>query len=740
MKVSESPSHPANPTNWSTADIVAGALCLLFIVIVYGSLSCGDTVLNHGDVHTDERAIVGAEEFRWEGTDALHDTQVEDASGTLGFVPSYYARHPSGGVVALSSLRRNGFSYGAARLLPLIASAIGLFGFFRFLFVLSRRRLFALAGMGLLATAAPYYILADSYQLYSYGLLAKGLCFWMIAEGTVRSWPHRLIPFATSGLIALVGVAYLGLESMPAIGLASFVTPLLLSGAGWRNRVLASLTSATLTGSGMALGCLILIRRMMTAMNGTLDETLDHLAQSVSSRSIGTQHGLNEAGRDYVGEISHRLDVYLEPQIWLAGIGLLVVLGAVFALRHRGARLALAAASACALAEIPYFFLMRDHVFIHQHTTVHVTATAAAFAALAFAVLPERGRIPLAISALVAALVVTSSALRSPDDTYGNLILPSSSRFIAAVSSEIDELLDDVPEGSILVVRASTPGCSWHLRARAAMHGIRSVDFPADSIGRWLVEVDEEGTKIDAIHLVDVSTAEILDVVDRPEVASRTILLVLEQIDEAGIAEATRSYARLKSSGHFALFGLERCYPGLMSDGLGLTRQELRGRRLLSPSAEAIQASGITYPLVNDAPNGVWLHASPAEIDGATTAELQLAGQETFRAISCAIDYEPAGRPGQPNLSFTLRAFDGETEIGHARRRLSPSPEEFRVVSEFARASTVDRLVFELTLTDGARYNSWARVVVRDIELLRRADDDGVLLGARDTERPKLIR
>ena len=89
----------------ASADRIAQGVVVAFIVGCFGLFSLRSDVFCHGDVGTDGRALIGSEQVNRLGMRSLHYTQTVDGRAELGLSPSYYPRHPNGGVVFLAWLR-----------------------------------------------------------------------------------------------------------------------------------------------------------------------------------------------------------------------------------------------------------------------------------------------------------------------------------------------------------------------------------------------------------------------------------------------------------------------------------------------------------------------------------------------------------------------------------------------------------------------------------------------------------
>ncbi|MCB9832561.1 MAG: hypothetical protein H6807_08800 [Planctomycetes bacterium] len=693
---------------------IALAICALFVIGVFWRLSLTGNLLDHGDIHTDQRAIVAADEFRELGFQTLHFMQTEDSVAEFGFEPSYYHRHPAGGVMALAILQEIGLERATIRLLPLLATAIGLYGFFRFQETVAGNAIFALVGTGMLAVAAPYYILADSFQLYSYGLMAKGLCFWFVAAAATRDWRPRLKLLFLSFLTSFLSVTLFGLETMPAVGLASFFAPLVLAGPGIRRRLAAAVASASLTGLGMALGWAVRIANMMTAFDGDLSRTLRNLAGSLSSRSVGREFDLNSAGRAYAAEVWFRVTSYLPVHLILGAAGLLVATVVIIRFGRDRSRPALLAVIICLVSELPYFIVMRRHVYLHPHTTVHLTLSAAALGGLLWAYLPARNRLLTALGGAAGVAAFGLVLVLSPRTTWGNLVLPVDGRHVVAIRNEVDQLLSGLPEHSLVLV-GTTHGYSWHVRCFGSMRGLRCVDMAPDGERIFITRDPDSGRQIR--HGLDAFDHRTF--ANRPEVGNRPVYLVVETHDQDSLAAATGRFECLRSGARMALFGVAR-YPALpLSASVQVSVSSLRDFVQVSPTEEEMAAAKVNYRLANKHRNGLWLHAPPRAIGKPTVAAVTIPIAKQITRITGVLDYDRAEKPGQPKLSFSLRARDGGALVGEGGMAVTPGETGATFAIDLAPNTAVDALEFGLELAEGETHNSWAGVVVRDLELRR---------------------
>lgn len=680
-------------------------LCLLFVPCAYFGLGAQAGRLDHGDINTDQRAVVAAREFQSLGYLRLGFMQTEDSRAAIGFEPSYYHRHPAGGSIALAFLRSRGFGYGLARLLPLFATAIGLFGFHRFLRVIVPEGPYALMGTALLAVASPYYLLADSFQFYSYALMVKGLCFWLLAAAASSSRAGRALRLFGSSLLVVICVCLLGLETMPAVGLASFVAPLFLGRGGRRARVLAAIGSAAATGLAMVVGWALRLPSMRLVYYGDLRETLERLWASVSERSLGGRLPIKH-DRGYLAELALRLQDYLQLHLLLGLVGLLLLVVLWRRARSLPARGALVATTICLLAELPYFLFMRQHVYIHRHTLVHLTAGAAAAAALPWAFLTG-GSGGKRLLALVTGGVVIGLVLAfSPRNTTSNLVRPVDAGYSMKIQERMAALLDGIDPGSLLLVRTRIND-SWYLRSCAAQRDLLSLDLAEDGAQAYRFRDPASGKPVHA-------TAEQIPVAAFVELAvnqGRVAYAVVDTDDPLQL-QGMKPHRLLRRSGRLALFGLVAWDDDLGAPSIPIPLEDLRLARLIEPDPAKVLAGKVDYALVNRHRQGLWLHAPPRQVGPATRAVVDLSVAPRARALSGSILYEPVSGSRQASLVLEVEAVAGDEVLGKCAIELEVGSAWSPFELDLDPNRTVERLEFRLSLAEGERSNALARVVV----------------------------
>lgn len=449
----------------AAADRVATAALAAFCVGTFLVLSLRSDVFCHGDVGTDGRALIGAEQFRRVGGAALHWTQTVDGRAEIGLRPSYYPRHPNGGVAVLAALRGAGFDVPAARLAPLLATTCGLLGLW-----LAARRLAGGAAAAAVACAAaayaPHYLLADSLQFYSYGLFAKGVGLWC-AAGVATTTGRARAAFALGATAAaFAGPSLCGLETMPALGLLSFAVPLIAGPGALRARFFGACVAAGATGAGMALGVLVRVLNMAPIFGGSAADALRHLGASAASRSLGGDDGALK-GAAYVAEVAERLAAYAPLHLAVAAAG--VALAVFMRVRGRTTPPGAAFAVACLAAELPYFALMRRHVSLHVHTLMHLgfaVAAAAALGALALARLAPVGRARRAALVAAAGLAVASVAV-APLEERGNLLARGTRERLKDAAEDSRDALLAAPRDAVVYIAPHAR--DWQVREAASL-------------------------------------------------------------------------------------------------------------------------------------------------------------------------------------------------------------------------------------------------------------------------------
>ena len=119
-----------------------------------------------------------------------------------------------------------------------------------------------------------------------------------------------------------------------------------------------------------------------------------------------------------------------------------------------------------------------------------------------------------------------------------------------------------------------------------------------------------------------------------------------------------------------ALFGVAR-YPALpLSASVQVSVSSLRDFVQVSPTEEEMAAAKVNYRLANKHRNGLWLHAPPRAIGKPTVAAVTIPIAKQITRITGVLDYDRAEKPGQPKLSFSLRARDGGALVGEGGMEL----------------------------------------------------------------------
>ncbi|MEZ6197125.1 MAG: hypothetical protein R3F20_15565 [Planctomycetota bacterium] len=614
---------------------------------------------------------------------ALHGLQVEDARARIGMEPVYYFRHPAGGVVALAWLRDVGLDADTARFLPLLATTLGLFFFFLFLREATGRSGLALAGLVLLALASPYYLIADSYQLYSYALGAKALGFWLTARAARRAGRAVAIAMLSGGIVAFVAVVAFGLETQPAVGLFGFLFPLICSRD---RRVLRAIGNAGALAGGMAAGWFVRLVNILPCFDGDWGRMIDHFRTSFWSRSVRDFEVSPEHGREYAADLAWRFLDYVP--LHLAAAAAALALWGLSRWRPSRRPPAVGVAVVALVAEGLYFVVMRRHAYLHVHTAVHLTSGLAALGAVGVAGLARLSPRPRVVLAAAGALFLVAP-LRVPLEPYGNLLTDWKA---GPVVEAVDHLTGLVAEDAVFLV----PG--RHVDSR--------LGYALAHAGRtWIARIEvPRPTTEEQIAKVVAATSRPCFALCREQEAER------EELARLGRFVARRGPYLLFAVGNYRVEDLPPVE-------MPVTRPMLEAVALVAPEPAAVAAAGLTYPLVRPLGEHLWLHAPPRKLGEATVARLPLTGI-SGEAHSFRFDVEYAGRPEQkqPRLVLEIEGIgaDGRGRPGNRfRAELEPGTvgREFVVVlPDDLVAAALD---FRLAIAPDDRRTNSPRLLVR---------------------------
>jgi hypothetical protein len=705
-----------------------------FLVCVFVLLSRGDEPLDHGDVHTDERAVVGATQFAAVGFDALQWTQVEDGGAQIGLPPAYYYRHPSGGVVALGALLKAGVDLRTARLAPLLATSFGLLGFYFLLRRLSGEGRLAFYGALMLAAAPPYFLLADTFQLYGYAIGAK---LWTLALlSDAATVPRGRAPrvFGAAALCCL-SVASLGLETMPSVGFFAVLFPLLRGDGAPRRRLLRSAIFGAAVALGMALGWALRLRGMTLVMETDVAGVFEHLRDSVKSRSFAETEPFGH-GRGYLADLAFRHASYL-PWHLAAAFGALLLV-AVFDFRTRcdvsgsaprastadaggvAANLEVRASSprrafllsalVLFFCEALYFAFMVRHAFVHVHTILHVSAGVSAVAIAAVAVAESRIGAAFAdivsrrATTVVVLAVVAASLAFGPLAPYGNLQVAPGSATLATLRRALDAVSDRLPKDAVVVVPTRTS--DWHLRYLLALRGNPSVGIDGVDVRRrtTLKEISAEAT-----------------------LRRRPVFALIHAPKSGKTPEPSLPGARKVAESAwvhlFAVSGFD--VASLPAVRLPVDATLAAKTRLLSPSRAELDAAGVHYAFLRARGGGFRLHAAPPEAGASARAATPLPKSTSPRRIVVRVAYPRNEKARQPAVVASVAAVasldavgDGAASrsIATASAVLRPSGSEATLVVDLPTdAPPPTFMVMGLDVAEGERFHPAARVDVLEI-------------------------
>ncbi len=432
--------------------LAAVVVCLAFFATVYLTLSTPGDIADHGDVQTDQRAVIGAAEFCRTGLGRLALTQVEDGGAEIGLRPIYYGQHPSGGVILLALCQKAGLTLRQCRAVPLLFTTMGLLAFFWFVVEATGRPWLAVLAVTAYASLSPIWLLADTYQSYSYGLFAKGVALWLTAAGTRRSGRPRAACFALGGVVGLAGVTFLSLETLPSIGISALLLPFALANAPVPGRLKAALHSTLWMAGGMIAGIAIHLANLLPTEPRGLAAILTDYLDSLSMRSFGFPAG-NPLAHPYPLEIAHRLWMYT-PQVFVAAAaGLLYLL----ARRVGGERVRWSHTRlvwTCLLSECLYFVFMLGHVRAHPHTTAYLCVTVALVVATSIVTVIESppGGLPARVCAGLLMAVVAATSWFAPLSTEGSLIGRDRRPAARAQDAELVALARKMPADAVVVI------------------------------------------------------------------------------------------------------------------------------------------------------------------------------------------------------------------------------------------------------------------------------------------------
>jgi hypothetical protein len=227
-----------------------------------------------------------------------------------------------------------------------------------------------LAAAVAMAVAAPFRYEADSLVYISYDMPLKVWCWLFIIQACRSSGFRRAGWITAASLGAFITIACSGFEMVPAIAVFSVFAPFLLMQGAWLQRSGA----AVMLGCGVAMGFVAgMFSRIVhnSYALGSISAVLRDYRAAFLYRSVPAANDLWH-NRSWPEEMTHRLVAYYPVQLAFLVSGLLVLGVAGVAGRQRPRERVLATIAILFGCDVVYGLLMRQHVWIHTHTTTHL--------------------------------------------------------------------------------------------------------------------------------------------------------------------------------------------------------------------------------------------------------------------------------------------------------------------------------------------------------------------------------
>ncbi len=660
---------------------LAIAVCLVFAVASFATLSLGSDLADHGVITSDARALVAAEQLAKSAGAALGGLQVEDARHEIGLAPSWYVRHPSGGVGLLAAVLRAGGTVAMVRAAAIIGTSLALLAFFLLVERATGDAHLALAAQLLLAAFPPVFLISDSLQFHAQALFAKAVACAFLGVACTMTGRGRAVALVGAAASAFSAIAWLGLETLPAIGLMSVVAPLILGSGAVRGRVRDAVVFGSIIAVSMAGAALWRLSTTAATCGGTVGDALESVFESLRKRS---GDGGGESGAEpYAVTVLARLATFAPAHVVVVLLGGL----ASVVLRRRGGagrgpRLLMAFAS----CELPYFAAMREHVWSHAHTVVHAgftVALASAFATQQIARLLGRRLVPVAWVVVPVAAVAACAAIGTLT-TSGDLTTPVMRGPTAALSERFDDVADHLPSDAVVVLASDAPP-DWALAMFCAR---RHLTFVGAATG----QAPPPRMLLGAIGRLT----------DRPCYA-------LTPTDESQplFWELLFRHAFVAGNARYSLFAVANVRVADSRSGARtLDPGDLRLARLVSPMLS------LRYPLFRRSGTEMNLHAPPPAA-GATVVEIPMPeSRHSIARVRGRFRY-PANRNfAQPSLDITIEGVDAEGRpvFSSEAMRMSPGDPECEVTADSRGHHDATHLRLRLATAPGSQNNYAAKV------------------------------
>jgi hypothetical protein len=694
-----------------TALSAALAICAAFFVGILAFVSMDPDLLGHGEAHTDERAIIAAQQFRRVGIVALHFLQTEDGGAEIGLEPAWYARHPGFGAIVLALGQEAGLSLHAARAVPLLATTVGVFCVFLFFRLATRNAWMGVLAAAVYATLSPVWLLADAYLFHSWPLTAKAATLWLVAAGCQATGARRWRRFGGAGIVAALGIALCGLETMPSTGFLAFLLPFALLDDRASSRFATALQSAGSVGLGMVAGLGLRLWNMSQAFGGDFGDALDRFAQQTRFRSSFGIDVVHVHGSDYAADILRRIWVYTPHVIVLLAVGLLAAIARRVwndperprPTRRWAPRLIVAAV----LGEGIYFVAMRNHVAEHYHTLILLTLAMTTLATWGLTALGEL--VPRAwprwFRGVAAGVVLAAAVLVAPLESGGNLRAPGTPSGGRMMRTEVASYAALLPPRSVVITAAG---------------GSAYFDFAVE-----LVMKD---------HSVVVLSGALKDreatrVVAQAVASGRPTFGMVDRRLRPEILSVVGSVGRPVAAGPLTvLYGFANYDPrALPAVRTTMADDVLKETVFTAPTPKDLAAAGIRHPVYGTTDRGIWMTVPQADIPTpATVGVVPFRTDPGFTEIAVATaDFAYPVNPevAQPAVvvGFRVRSAPGGTASGDLAIEKTAKPGEI-VECRVSVPEGVTVADFEVWARrpDGESSNTGASVVCSAIRLEHR--------------------
>ena len=342
---------------------------IIFLIVFSGAVfffqSSDATYPKHGDIYTDAAAIISARNLVQYGVVNLrYALLLSNPPANQSNQSLLYAHHPTFAVLILALFYYLGFSTIQARVFPLLISALGLLPAY-----LLGKKMFdeswGWAVMLIIAAAAPFRLLADSFYIEPYVFAVRAWAFFVVVSASSATLNKRRYWLIALGFLGFSVMNLAGWESLLSVCIFTILFPVFMikEQLSYKRSLIKDLVIAL--GLGLLFGSLALVVHRGWVYGG-FAQAFQDLNTSLQYRASGSLSNFI----NYVVYVSVRLIRFYPINTLVIFLFLPIILRTLkLRIGYRLDNQIIKFILILLVSESAWYILLRQHTAEHDHTT-----------------------------------------------------------------------------------------------------------------------------------------------------------------------------------------------------------------------------------------------------------------------------------------------------------------------------------------------------------------------------------